>query len=246
MDKETCPNKEILVKLPSSFDRMDEAAWFIHLMEENYHNADKFRWSLNSFLRTLKEIMQVVTIEVQHDKELIKLTARKKVELSSDPLLSYLFKQRDLVVHKSMLKPVSKGYIGFTCGRGLKLGFGLPIDPLADSVEAILKYIFHVAKNEDFMGILYTQEDGSGEYTCVKREWKMSQFPDIEITQLAANAWEKVAQTFFDIATAKGAKLIKPTFKLGDPNVVHFEIYRPEWINQQLEFFKQKVENDET
>jgi hypothetical protein len=246
MNKETCPNKEVFVKLPSSFDRMDEAAWFIRLMEENYHNADKFRWSLNSFLRTLKEIMQVVTVEVQHDKKLIELTAKKKAELSSDPLLSYLFKQRDIVVHQSMLKPLSKGYIGFTRGRGLKLGVGLPIDPLVDSVQAILKYISHAAKSSDFMGILYTEEDGSGEYTCVKREWKMSQFPNIEITQLAANAWEKVAQAFFDIAAAKGAQLIKPTFKLGDPNIVHFEIYRPEWVNEQLQFFKQESSNIDT
>lgn len=238
---EECPNRKVFDLLSSSFDRIDEAAWFIRLMEENYHSADKFRWSLNSFLRTLKEIMQLVSMEVQGSKELSKLVAAKKSELSSDPLIAFLYKQRDIVVHKEMLKPASRGSVGFTRGRGMKLGLDLPIDPLSDSREAIKKYIYFAAKDTDFMGILYTEEDGGGEYTCVQRQWRLSQFPETEITELAASAWEKVAQAFFDVAGEMGAKLIKPTFKLGNPNQVQFEIYKPEWVKEQLEHFKKLI-----
>ncbi len=241
-----CPNRKVFDSLSSSFDRIDEAAWFIRLMEENYHNADKFRWSLNSFLRTLKEVMQLVTMEVQGDQNLSKLVAAKKSELSKDPLIGFLYKQRDIVVHKSMLKPASSGSVGFTRGQGMKLGLGLPIDPLSDSEEAIRKYIYHAAKDIDFLGILYTEEDGGGEYTCVQREWKLEQFPDDEITILAASAWEKVAQAFFDVAGEMGAQLIKPTFKLGNPNQVQFEIYNPEWVKAQLEHAKQWIAENET
>lgn len=236
-----CQNKKIFASLSSSFDRIDEAAWFIRLMEENYHSADKFRWSLNSFLRTLKEIMQLVSMEVQESKELTKLVIKKKAILANDPLISFLYKQRDIIVHKAMLKPASSGSVGFTRGRGLKLGIGMPIDPLSDSEEAIKKYIYFAAKDTDFLGILYTEEDGGGEYTCVHRQWRLSQFPETEITELAASAWEKVAQAFFDIAGEMGAKLIKPTFKLGNPNQVHFEIYNPEWIKEQLEHFRKSL-----
>ncbi len=127
----------------------------------------------------------------------------------------------------------------------MKLGLGLPIDPLRDSEEAIKRYICTAAKKTDFLGILYTEEDGGGEYTCVQRQWRLSQFPEMEITELAASAWEKVAQAFFDVAGQMGAKLIKPTFKLGDPNQVQFEIYDPEWVKEQLEYFKKLVVKNE-
>lgn len=242
---EECRNRKIFDSLSSSFDRIDEAAWFIRLMEENYHSADKFRWSLNSFLRTLKEIMQLVSMEVQGNKELTKLVSAKKIALSNDPLIFFLYKQRDIIVHKAMLKPASSGTVGFTRGRGMKLGLGMPIDPLSDSEEAIKKYIYFAAKDTDFFGILYTEEDGGGEYSCVHRQWRLSQFPEMEITELAASAWEKVAQAFFDVAGKMGAKLIKPTFKLGDPNQVHFEIYNPEWVKEQLEHFKKVISENE-
>lgn len=243
---EECPNRKIFDSLSSSFDRIDEAAWFIRLMEKNYHSADKFRWSLNSFLRTLKEVMQLVSMETQRNKEISKLVSAKKIALSNDPLIAFLYKQRDIVVHKEMLKPASSGSVGFTRGRGMKLGMGLPIDPLSDSEEAIKRYIYTAAKKDDFLGILYTEEDGGGEYTCVQRQWRLSQFPDMEITKLAASAWEKVAQAFFDVAGEMGAELIKPTFKLGNPNKVQFEIYNPEWVREQLEHFKKLIADNKT
>lgn len=241
-----CPNKEVFESLSSTFDRLEEAAWFIRLMEENYHFADRFRWSLSSFLKSLKEIMQLLTMELQKDKITSVFVKQKKTELSSDPLIKYLYRQRDIIVHKSMLKPASTGSVGFTKGRGMKLGIGMPIDPLSDSEEAVKKYIYLAAKDEDFLGILYKEEDGSGEYTCVERQWRLSEFPNIELTQLAATAWEKVAQALFDVAGTMGAKLIKPTFELDDPNNVRFEIYAPNWVKEQLDYFKKQIAENET
>ena len=241
-----CPNKEVFESLSSTFDRLEESAWFIRLMEENYHSADMFRWSLSSFLRALKEVMQLLTMELQKDRVASSFVNEKKAELSSDPLIKYLYKQRDIIVHKSMLKPASTGSVGFTRGRGMKLGVELPIDPLSNSEEAVKKYIYIAAKDEDFLGILYTEEDESGEYTCVERQWRLSEFPDTELTELAATAWEKVAQALFDVAGTMGAQLIKPTFELGNPNNVRFEIYEPDWIKEQLDYFKKQIAENET
>ena len=128
----------------------------------------------------------------------------------------------------------------------MKLGLGLPIDPLSDSEESIKWYIYFAAKETDFLGILYTEEDGCGEYTCVQREWKLAQFPEDEITKLAATAWERVAQSFFDVAGEMGVQLIKPTFELSNPNHVQFEIYKPEWVKEQLENAKLWVTENQT
>ena len=234
------------MSLESSLDRLEETAWFIHMMEDHYHEADHFRWSLNSFLRSLKEVIQLVTMEVQQEREVSDWLRKEKETLHEEPLISFLFKQRDIVVHKAMLKPASKGMVGFTRGRGLKLGLGMPIDPLADSEDAILRYIHFAVADKDFLGILYTEEDGSGEYTCVQREWRLDQFPEKELTQLAAHAWERVAKLTLDTATKLGAQVIEPHFELGDPNRVQFEIYRPEWVKQQVEEAKLRITNNET
>jgi hypothetical protein len=216
------------------------------MMEEHYHKADRFRWSLNSFLRTIKEVLQLVTMEVQQHKEVSTWLRKEKRKLSQEPLIDFLFKQRDIIVHKSMLKPESRGTVGFTRGRGLKLGLGMPIDPLADSEDAILRYIYFAAKDKDFLGILYTEEDGGGEYTCVQREWRLDKFPDQELTHLAAHAWERVAQLTLDVATKLGASVIEPKFELANPNRIQFEIYPPEWVKEQLEKAKDLVAKNET
>jgi len=239
-----CKNYEIFKSLESSLDRVQEAAWCIRLMEEHYHRADQFRWSLNSFLRALKEVLQLVTMEVQKNKDLSAWLRSEKEKLYIDPLIASLFKQRDVVVHMAMLKPASKGIVGFTRGRGLKMGLGLPIDPLDDSEIAILKYIYFAAKDKDFLGIFYTEDDGGGEYTCVQREWRLEQFPGEELTQLAARAWVQVAKVAYDAATKLGAKIIEPQFKLGNPNRIQFEIYKPEWVKEQLEKAKNEVANE--
>jgi len=241
-----CPNHEILESLSSTLDRLDESAWHIRMMEQHYHHADCFRWSLNSFLRSLKEVVQLLTMDVQGNSEVVKWLREEKGKLNDEPLVAFLFKQRDIVVHRTMLKPASKGTVGFTRGRGLKLGLGMPIDPLADSEDAILRYIYFAAKEKDFLGILYTEEDGGGEYTCVQREWRMEQFPDTELTKLAAQAWERVAKLTLNTATKLGASVIEPKFELQNPNRVQFEIYRPEWVKEKLEYAKAKFEGSAT
>jgi hypothetical protein len=238
---DTCNNFEVLKSIESSLDRLQEAAWFIRMMEDHYHQADQFRWSLNSFLRTLKEVLQILTMEVQEKKDIAIWLRSEKEALNSDPLIAFLYKQRDVVVHKTMLKPASSGTVGFTRGRGLKLGIGLPIDPLEDSEIAILKYIHFAAKDKDFLGILYTEDDGSGEYTCVQREWRLDKFPDKEITQLAAEAWERIAGVTLATARRLGADVVVPKFELGNPNHVQFEIYNPEWVKEQLEKAKARL-----
>lgn len=192
----SCQNLEILESIESSLDRVSEASWFIKLMEENYHYADQFRWSLNSFLKSLKEILQLLTMDLQQNKEVSLWLKQQKNSLATNKLINTLFKHRDFIVHQSMLVPASKGTVGFTRGRGLKMGLTTPIRPLEDSRVAIVRYIKFAAEHSDFLGILQMDDD-SGEYTCVQREWCLDAFPNQELTQLALNAWQLVANLVY-------------------------------------------------
>lgn len=238
MSTSDCQNLLILTSIESSLDRLSEAAWNIRMMEENYHQADQFRWSLNSFLRVIKEVVQILTMDLQNKPEILKWFKIEKTKILQDPFIKNLFDQRNFVVHQSMLKPASSGSIGFTRGKGLKLGIGMPINPLEDSKVAILKYIRHVAKDKDFFGILYTEKDGSGEYTCVHREWCLDIFPGHEVIEMSVKAWGLVRDLVYQTACQLGANIIEPEFEMADKNRFQFEIYNPEWIKEELDAAK--------
>lgn len=52
--------------LDEALDRFREAHFYIHVMENEYHRADEFRWACNSFLRVLKEVPQVLQMKLQN------------------------------------------------------------------------------------------------------------------------------------------------------------------------------------
>lgn len=243
-----CKNLKILSELESSLDRLNESSWYIRQMEDNYHKADIFRWSLNSFLRSLKEITAMLSSEIQDNKELKNILAKKRSDLANDPLIKFLSKQRDFVVHRSMLKPKSNGFIGWFRGTKEKFTINIPIDPLSDSSDAIEQCMYACIKStqEDnvILPIFQAEEDGSGEYTGIRREWKLSQFPDDELITLCAQAWNKVAEVVFDIASAKGANIIKPTFQLQSLDKTQIELYSPEWISKCLTDIKRQSYKD--
>lgn len=238
-----CPNHRIALELESTIDRLNESAWYIRQMENCYHNADQFRWSLNSFLKSIKEVTQILLMETQSsDKELRKLINIKRNNLSNDKLISYLSKQRDIIVHKKMLKPNSYGYIGIFRGKTPKLNVGFPIDPLLDSIDAIKQFLSVVAKSNDetnFLYMLKDEEDGSFEYTGIQREWRLSSFPDKDILEICATAWNTIAEIVHDIAMSKGANIEKPIFELNNLEDTQIEIYAPKWVSEQLKLTKE-------
>ena len=112
----------------------------------------------------------------------------------------------------------------------LSLASECRIDPLEDSEVAILKYIWFAAKDVDFMGILYTEEDGSGEYTCVERVWRLDAFPEREVTELAVEAWGKVASLVRRCSRKTRAAVSAPSFQLRNANRVRIKIFPPEFV----------------
>jgi hypothetical protein len=173
----------------SALDRYCEAHFYIHAMIDHYHTADAFRWSLNSYLRALKEVPQLIQMSLQKCDGFKTWFGDLAAVYLSDPLVRYLSKQRDIVVHREMLVPQSSGAIGVTEGRGMKLGFGLPFDPLEDSDFAIMGYLL-ASEGRDILGILKEDEDS---LPCVERIWRMAAFDD-EIITLASHALDKAGE----------------------------------------------------
>lgn len=179
-------------RLEPAGDRLREAHFFIHQLEGYYHEADPFRWYLNAFLKALKEVPDLIANGLQNRPGFPIWYRAERSPVSRDPLIRLLADHRDLVVHRGMLLPRSKGVLGLTEGAGIKLGFGTPIDPLTDSDDAMRGYVASVQERGDFLGIITINDDDS--LPCIQRRWSLDEFGDADIVDLAVSAWSKVAE----------------------------------------------------
>ena len=224
-------------KIESSLDRFQESHFWIHSMEQFYHYADPFRWHLNAFLRSLKEVSQLLQMELQNETGFPKWFREHRAKLVSDPLISFLSKQRDYVVHRGMLIPGSKGAIGLTEGRGMKFGLSIPIHPLEDSDHAMHRYLSVLIDQRDPLGLLQPDEDS---LPCVKREWRIPSF-DEEVLDLAAVAWLRVGETIASVLHWLGVE--PPQLSLDcrhSSQQVQYKLYERSGLRQELKEIRGK------
>lgn len=190
------PNDPLVPFPQSTLDRLSEAHWQLHQMEEYFHLADPFRWALNGFLRTIKEVPQLLLMEFQNHSGFPDWYRPRKEQLANDPLLALLFKSRDVIVHRKMLMPSSTGYLGITRGRAIKVGLGVPFDPDEDS-DAVMKRLTTVAREMgDIMGFFHPDDEDTA--PCIDRTWRLPEFPDDDLVDLSAKAWHRVAAEVAD------------------------------------------------
>jgi hypothetical protein len=148
---------------------------------------------LSSFLRALKEVPQLLTLAVEGHRNPKEWKAKRSDMVGGDPLLSYLAKQRDIVVHQKALLPGSTCFVGTTEGRGVKFGIGMPLDPMQDSRIGIERMLGLIAMHGDTFGILANDHES---LPCVERIWRLDRFPDEEVIDLACDAWGRMADFF--------------------------------------------------
>ena len=180
------------------------------MMEERYHSADPFRWHLNAFLKALKEVPQIVQMELQNLDGFPKWYTPIRDTLANDQLIAYLGKSRDNIVHKGMLIPNTRASLGVTEGRGMKLGLSFPLDPLEDSDAAMKRYLAIAASGSDFLGILIEDEDSR---PCVYRRWALEGF-EPELVDLCAQAWLQTGQLLDAVLRWLGEEDV-PSLSLG-------------------------------
>jgi hypothetical protein len=100
---------------------------------------------------------------------------RRKIT-NEDPLIADLFKKRDIVVHKSMLKPKSSAYLGITEGEGFKLAMSMPLDLFQDSDILMVRYLLINAKSQSDLDIFGILADDEEQLPCIERHWGLDPF----------------------------------------------------------------------
>lgn len=195
--------------IEGALDRWTECHWHIHQMEENYHVPDHFRYSLNSFIRTMKEIPQLLEMELQnhqcfqaHLKPLIN-------SLKSNQLFHRLGKQRNFIVHQGMLSVLSSGHIGTTEGRGFKMAIGFNVATHETSDEAYERYKAICRRSKEFRSAFGPDCDSR---PCLRREWKLQAFPDTEALELAVTGWRTAGDVISKIVVALGGDELDISF----------------------------------
>jgi len=234
---------ELLERIEPALDRFREAHFWLHGLEEHYHFADPLRWHLNAFLKSLKEVPQLLQMGLQNQKGFSKWYAAERNQLSADPLIRHLGDQRDLIVHRGMLIPNSHGGIGVTEGRGFKLGMSFPLNPMEDSDHAMNRYLYYMLRPKalDFLGVLADDEDS---LPCVHRVWKLDPF-DKELVDLAATALLRVGTMVSNVVERIGAE--RPTLSLDcrhSGQQVQFKLYGRDKLRAQMEEMRKVGRSD--
>lgn len=222
----SCPHSHI----EAALDRWSECHWHIHQMEANYHTPDLFRYSLNSFIRAAKEIPKILSTELQNH-HLYQSDFKPLINsLNADPLLSVLHKKRNFIVHRGMLEVLSKGSVGTTEGRGIKISIPFPVAPHESTQEAYERFK-EVCRKDKFIRSLAGPDCDS--WPMIRREWKISDFPDKELLELSVDAWRLVGEVISQIVVKLGGEKLDLSFSCR---------HEPEKVRtiefSQKEFFK--------
>lgn len=222
----SCPHSHI----EAALDRWSECHWHIHQMEANYHTPDLFRYSLNSFIRAAKEIPQILSMELQNHNAYQSDFKLLINSLDANELLSVLHEKRNFIVHRGMLEVLSKGSVGTTEGRGIKISIPFPVAPYESTQEAYERFK-EVCRKDKFIRSLAGPDCDS--WPMIRREWKIPDFPDKELLELSVDAWQLVGEVISQIVVKLGGEKLNLSFSCR---------HEPEKVRtiefSQKEFFK--------
>ena len=187
----------------SSLDRWTENHWYIHQIEVNYHYPDLFRYSLNSFIRSIKEIPQIVKMELQHHPDYKSKLRHVVGSVYQDSLFSVLHRKRDFIVHQGMLDLLSSGMVGTTEGRGVKIGIPFEVLPYESSNDAYERFK-NVCRTNKFIRSLAGPDCDS--WPCIIRYWKIREFPDSDLLDICTAAWRKMGAILSKVLEVLGGE----------------------------------------
>lgn len=187
-------------------------------MEANYHTPDLFRYSLNSFIRAVKEIPQLLSMEL-HNQGAYQSDFKPLIQsLRANALLSILHNKRDFIVHRGMLEVMSRGSVGTTEGRGIKISIPFPVAPHESTQEAYERFK-DVCRKDEFIRSAAGPDCDS--WPMIRREWKIPDIPDKELLELSVDAWRLMGEVLSKIIMKLGGKQLDLSFACGhDPQKV--------------------------
>lgn len=214
-----------------ALDRWSECHWHLHQMEANYHQPDTFRFALNSFIRTFKEVPQLLLITTQNHRELRKAIAPVVDALESSALYKTLTLKRNFLVHRGMLELESRGSAGTTEGRKIKISFPFHVHPNETSDEAYERYKAVCRSDKMMRGLIGPDCDSS---PAIWRTWIIKDFPGRDLLEVAFEAWTRLGEVLSATVEARGGEPIDLSMPCRhDPELVKIKRF------SQRDFFMQ-------
>jgi len=208
-----------------------ESHWYIHQMEANYHVPDLFRYCVNSFIRCVKEIPQILVMELQNHVNYKTLLRPTIYSTNKDDLLALLHKKRDFIVHRGMLELFSDGMVGTTEGRGVKIGIPFRVYPNESSADAYERFKNICRQDRVIRGLAGPDCDS---WPCIVRYWRIQEFKELDLLDLTVTAWRKVGSVLSELVELLGGECLDLSLSCRhDPDRVRMMEF------SQAEFFKE-------
>lgn len=183
-------------KIEAALDRWEESHWHLHQVEKHYHQADAFRYSMNSFIRSIREVPDLIGIALQSISGFTKWHRPVKDALEQDdPLFSILIKHRNFIVHRSILVPGSSAHVAAIRCLTVKMALPFAVNPFEDSDDVIKRFLERAKAVPEILQILSPDDVQS---LGVIREWKIEGI-ESEVISAFREAWTVVGEYLSDV-----------------------------------------------
>jgi hypothetical protein len=171
--------------IPATVEKFTESHYFLIKMCEKYHFPLEFRFNLNAFIQSFRNISFVFKSEENKIENFEKWYAEKQEKMITDEVLKSFVITRNLVVKQDMLKARSKAFIGvFKDGR-IKSETINEVSPFLDT-----EFLFEKGK-EIYTGLTLDRAHSSvGEEIGIKREWVVETVSEREILTVCVEGFK--------------------------------------------------------
>lgn len=190
-------------KIDSALDRWQESHWHLHQVERYYHEANAFRYSMNSFIRSPREVPDLIGMGLQGISGFTKWHRPIKDALEQDDaLFSIIIKHRNFIVHQSILVPGSSAHVAAIRGLTVKMALPFKVDPFEDSDSVMDRFLERAIEVPELIQLLSPDEV---QLLGVIREWKIDGIDDEVITAFRS-AWSRVGEYLSDVVEFLGGE----------------------------------------
>jgi hypothetical protein len=211
-------------KIDAALDRWQESHWHLHQVEKNYHYADAFRYSMNSFIRSLREVPDLISMALQNISGFTKWHRPIKETLEKeDSLFRIIIEHRDFIVHRAALIPGSRAHIATIRGLVVKMALPFKVDPFEDSDNAINRFLVRAKEVPQLVQLLDPDEI---QLLSVIREWKITGIDDEVITAFR-KAWSRLGEYLSEVTVFLGGEPLayKDLECFKDPRTFYYKKY---------------------
>lgn len=183
----TPPDETAYCPVPNTHDKLQEAHWYLHQMQEHYHEPDLFRYSCNAFLQASRSVTFMLQSELGNIAPAKEWYSSQQQLMRDDVDLRLLNDLRVQVVHKEPLLLASNARITHLKNGRDKLSLGIPVPTSMRSLDALIR-------NRNLPIITpHPQRAFSGEEVGVIRRWSTPPLAERELVEWAIECWTKLA-----------------------------------------------------